>query len=606
MKNRLKFVIFFMILVLTILIARLFHISVNKYDYYKQQAYNLTVHSEYIAPIRGMITDRYDNKLAVNKLGFAIYIKPNLRYKSRRDILKREVDFIVDIFDYLDKDKLIKTYLKKDSPYNHNYINIVNFIDYNDMLKNYTKFLSRANIKVKSTSKRFYPYKEVSSHVIGYVGKANNKDIQKNKTSKYTGYIGKNGLEKYYDAYLQDSVGKREIQVNALNIELKELAQTKPKKSNIRSTIDINLQSQISKMFNEENKSGVAIVMDISDGAILAAGSYPEYDLNTFVDGISHEEWNILRNDFDHPFINKIINGKYPPGSVIKMGVAASLLFNNITTKSETKDCNGSINVGKKQRTFRCWKDKKGHEKVDLTKALAQSCDVYFYENSLKLGINNMGKTLKRFGFGEYTGVDLWGESRGILPSRDWKKNRYKESWFMGDTVNTSIGQGYFLVTPLQVAKYMAVLINKKDITPHFIKAIDDEEIIFEQKEIFTKDEKQKLELLKEGMFGVANDKKGTAYWHLLNTPYQIGAKTGTAQVIGIPKDEKERMKEEELTYYHRSHAWMSTYGPFENPKYVVVVLVEHGGHGGSATGNIISNIYKYLDENKLPLLGNE
>lgn len=596
---RLKLIISFILICTAILMSRIIYISIIKHDYYKTKAYNLTLHSEYIAPVRGMITDRFDNQLAINKLGFSIFMKPNLRFKSKQNILNKELDFIVSLFPYLKKDKLKKIYLKKDSPYNHNYIQIASFVNYDDMLRNYTRLLQHKNILVKSASKRLYPYNEISSHILGYVGRANEKELKVNKISKYTGYVGKSGLEKYYDSYLQDSVGKRNILVNAMNEELQELSVTKPTKSDIKITIDINLQKYISNIFKQSAKSGVAIVMDIRDGSILAAGSYPEYDLNMFADGISYKKWDKIIKDLNHPFTNKIINGVYPPGSIIKMGVASAFLFNDTISAKDKEECNGSIIIGKRHKRFRCWKGW-GHGKVNMTKAIRESCDVYFYNNSLKLGINKISETLARFGFGKKTGVDLPNEFFGVAPNKQWKERKYNLSWYIGDTINSSIGQGYVLVTPLQIAKYMAVLVTKKDITPHFIDSIDSKHIDFKAKEIFTKKEKRKLNLLRQGMFDVANNKRGTAFKHLLDAPFEIGAKTGTAQVIGIAKEEKERMKEEELKYYHRSHAWMATYGPYKNPRYVVVVLVEHGGHGGSSTGHIVTDIYTYLNDNYL------
>ncbi|MBT6389298.1 MAG: penicillin-binding protein 2, partial [Campylobacteraceae bacterium] len=240
-------------------------------------------------------------------------------------------------------------------------------------------------------------------------------------------------------------------------------------------------------------------------------------------------------------------------------------------------------------RKFRCWKEK-GHSTTNFRKAIRESCDDFFYKGSLKVGIDVISDTLHEFGFGERTNIDQSNEFVGINPNKHWKRIKHKQSWYMGETANASIGQGFTLVTPMQVARYTGALASNKLQRPHFLK--DDSLIVSKDMNI----NKKNLNILQKGMYDVANHIKGTASRHI-KTSIKVAAKTGTAQVVGIPQSEKKRMKEHELAYFKRSHAWLTTYAPYKKPQYVVTMLVEHGGHGGSAAGKIVGKIYDKLIE---------
>lgn len=442
----------------------------------------------------------------------------------------------------------------------------------------------KEDIKIESSTKRAYPQNELASHIIGYVGKASKHDISNNALSSYNGIIGKNGLEKFYNSKLQGDMGYRDVKVNALNKEIEILDEKEASiDNNIKISLDVRLQKYIQEIFT--GKSGAVVVMDAKNGEILSATSFPEFDNNIFVRGITPKEWNDMRNDFNHPFTNKVINGLYPPGSVVKMGVALSFLENGIPEDFNV-NCSGSLTIG--NRNFRCWKTQ-GHGSVNFRKAIAESCDDFFYKGSLRLGISKISNTLDKLGFGEATGVDQINEFLGVNPSKEWKEKKYKEPWYVGETVITSIGQGNMLVTPLQIARYTSYLATGKLPKPHFYKANYEEP---KELDIPTK----YLDIIRKGMYDVSYSPKGTASKHI-NSKITIAAKTGTAQVVSISQSEKVRMKESELQYYERSHAWITTYGPFENPQYVVTIIEEHGGHGGEAAGDIASKIYDKLQE---------
>jgi len=273
-----------------------------------------------------------------------------------------------------------------------------------------------------------------------------------------------------------------------------------------------------------------------------------------------------------------------------------AMLNTGIISPSTLIESTGTMELG--GRLFRDWK-KEGHGMIEYIRAIKESCDDYFYKTSLKVGIDNIAPFLFKLGFGQKTGIDLPREFIGIVPSREWKKERFKKGWSQGETLISSIGQGYFLVTPVQIAKYTAFLATGNGVTPHFIKKINDVPLDFpSDPSIVSPEQKRFLKVTREGMYQVVNQPGGTAFSHIkLKSPIKIAGKTGTAQVVGLSQTDKKRAREEDMEYYHRSHAWLTTYGPYENPQYVVSVLVEHGGHGGSEGGPIVSKIYDKLFE---------
>jgi len=578
------------------LISRIYQISIKSNYYYEHLAQMNIERKYYIKPVRGEILDRNGKLLAVNDIGFSIKIAPHLT-RYNREIKKRVankkliklIDGIVKEFPELNSTKLTKKYLAKDSYYNHRYIPVVDFIGYDGMIGAYPKLSINGSLKIESETKRMYPAGSMATHIVGYVGRSNLKENKRDPVVEKVGVIGKTGLERQYNKVLQGELGYRLVKVSARNKEVAEIEKVDPKEDqNLVLNIDLGLQKRINELF--KGQAGVAVVMGV-DGDIIAGVSYPSYDPNLFVGGISSKDWKELITDLDHPFTNKIIGGTYPPGSAIKMGMALS--FSKAGTAVEnTEFCKGYITLGRSNHKFRCWSHY-GHGKVGLRKAIRESCDVYFYDKALQTGINAMAKSLRKMGLGVKTGVDLPRERAGIIPDKAWKRRRYKQSWYMGETVIASIGQGYDLVTPLQVARYTAFLATGRLPTPQFVDVIAGKKV--EKKYELFEVNKQHLNQIRLGMYDVCNSPRGTARRTMSHLPIVVAGKTGTSQVVSIPQGEKKRMKESQLDYYSRSHAWLTTYAPFNNPKYVVTVLVEHGGHGGSTAGPIAAEIYKWM-----------
>ncbi|DAB37462.1 MAG TPA: penicillin-binding protein 2 [Sulfuricurvum kujiense] len=588
---KIKILLTFFIIVWIGLVVRVFHLSIQFNEYYEGLSENNSIKSELSAPVRGEILDRNNEPIAINELGFKIAFAPHLTKGKDTTLLDKEIAYLLSMIPTLDGKKIAKTYKQQDSYYNHAFIDVVDFVPHETVIPIYALMNLRDTIKISPSPKRLYPYGMVGSHLIGYVAKANQKEINADPSLQLLGHVGKNGIEKYYNRYLQGIAGERRIKVNAHNVEIEEIGRSATQENrNLVLNIDMNLQNFITQAF--EKRVGAIVVMDIH-GAVYAAGSYPEYDLNAFVSGISSSEWNALMLSVDAPFTNKLINGLYPPGSTIKTGMGLIYATSGMLDEHSSVDCSGSMKLG--NRAFRCWKNH-GHGSTDLSKAITQSCDDYFYKGSLQVGIERMSNGMMRMGLGKKSGVDLPNEFIGTVPSRAWKREKFNKPWYQGETLNTSIGQGDFLVTPMQIAQQTALMATGVLPIPHIAKTIGNNPYMPKPLDVLTPQEKQKLPIVQNAMRGVCNDPGGTAK-AFIHTRFPIAGKTGTAQTTGIAQNVKKRQSEHSMDYFSRSHAWFTTYGPADNPQFIVTVMVEHGGHGGEATGGMISSIYNKLDD---------
>ena len=587
MNTRILFLFRAFVLFWLLLLIKIFDISILEHKNFEDQASKNMLRQEPIVPIRGQILDRNGLPLATNTVGFSISLPPRLSLRANLPILEQEAEKLLAFFPKYSKEELIKKYRQKDSPYNHEFIPVIDFVGHEEILKYYPKLSQSNTLRIVPLARRFYPNNATASHIIGYVSRANQKDIEKQPIAKYTGNIGKEGLERQYDTFLQGELGERIVKVTALNQEVGVVSHKEAiENRDLITTLDIKLQSAMDSIFS--NKNGAAIIMDALNGEILAAGSYPEYNLNHFIGGISHENWNALRDNPHKPLINKFINGLYPPGSVIKMGMGLALLeYTDINENTEIKTP-PFIELG--GRKFRDWK-KEGHESADLYKAIKRSVDVYFYLLAQRTDFENIASVLKKMGLGEKTGVDLPNEFIGIVPSPSFKKKRYKQDWYVGDSVVSSIGQGLFLTTPLQIANYTALIASGKLPTPHFVK--NTQEAL--PKDVLNAFEKSKLPILREGMRQVCSEIGGTAFYATRESKAHLACKTGTAQVVGISQEDKARIKEEDMEYFHRSQAWITAFLPADNPRYVITIMVEHGGSGSGTGGPVLAKLSNAL-----------
>ncbi len=587
----LRIVMAFFILVWMLLLSKLYYLGIRSNSYYEQLAMRNAYKQEVVFPVRGIIFDRNKIPLVVNQIGFSIDIAPNLSSKSRRGELSAEVTKLVKLFPMLDPKKLEARYAMEDGPYNHDFIRVEDFIPYTAMLPYYALLAQDPLVRVQPFTKREYPKGSMIAHALGFVAKASPEDIKNNEYAKILGYVGKAGLEKFYEKQLQGIPGVRTILVDAYNREVAEVNKTAPSKNqDLILSLDTRVQEVCDKNF--AGRSGAIVVMDLATGGVIAGGSYPDYNVSSFAKGIAQDEWSALINDLGRPLTNKLTKGMYPPGSTIKPGVALSFLESGKITPQWTIRDQGYITFG--GRKFRDWKSE-GHGSVDLHKAIRESCDTYFYTGGSIVGIETIVKTLKRFGLGGKTGVDLPEESFGVLPDPLWKRKRLKQPWYLGDTLNTSIGQGNVLATPLQIAVYTGFIASGQLVTPRYGYSIGGVQIPTKILGRATSQDMAWLPAVREGMYAVCNEPGGTATRTLGNLPIKVAGKTGTAQVVGISQAEKTRMKESQYAYFHRSHAWLTTYAPFDKPRYVITALVEHGGHGGEAAGPMVRQLYETM-----------
>jgi len=585
---RYKIVILLFLGVWALMIGRLYQVSIKSGFYYEKLAKENIERQEYIKPVRGEIVDTDGNFLAINKIGFSLSIAPHL--SIRKGELQKVISQVQAVFPDINGSIMQEVYRKYSSAYNHKFIKVIEFIPYNDMMKVYPRLSLNPHIKIEAETKRHYPYGQYAAHIVGYIGRSNKKENDRDPVTKAVGRAGKSGLERYYNTLLEGELGYTITKVNARNKALEILEQKEPVSNrNLMLNLDMKLQKYIHLLLKK--KAAIVVVMK-STGEVLSAVSNPSYDPNLFVDGISVKNWKALQQNLGHPFTNKFIHAVYPPGSVIKMGIALATSKYGKGVLDREEKCVGFVTVGKSKHKFRCW-SKWGHGDVDLRRSIRESCDVYYYKKSLEIGIDNIAKTLKSIGLGIKTGIDLPSEYNGIIPDKAWKKKRYGLPWYIGETVIAAIGQGYDNITPMQVSRYMAFLATGKLVTPMLAKKINGNPVKMPSKRVHFNSEHMKQ--IRLGMYDVCNVKSGTAYKTMSKLPIKVAGKTGTAQVVSIPQDIKKRVKEEDLAYFKRSHAWITTYAPFKNPEYIVTVLLEHGGHGGSSAGPIAADIYKWL-----------
>ncbi len=470
-------------------------------------------------------------------------------------------------------------------------------------------------VKPVMTISRNYPFKEIYTHVLGYVSQPNEQEILENQTIQERFVpgmkIGKLGLEKRLETHLIGTNAIQRYEVNAYGKRINQLEHQKGQQgSKIRLTVDTEIQKACGELLNE--KAGSISVMDIYTGDIIAMYSSPSYDPNLFLFGISQDEWQLIRNNPLKPLINKTLSGLYSPGSTIKPIVALSALENNvIDTKFKVK-CTGKMELY--GQTFHCWKEK-GHGWVSLKNAMKQSCDTYFYEVARLLGVDRLNVTAEKFGLGKTVlGNYFDNEKKGLFPNTKWKKNNLGRGWVLGETLITGIGQGYIQSTPLQLCRMTAQIANGGySIKPKII--VDNNPISYEDAKqsmesglLFDSDSKtlldkrlfknqKNIKIVQEAMFSSTNERFGTSYKSRIDNPkYQFAGKTGTAQVKRISKRERELDLElEQIPYKDRDHALYVAYGPYVNPRYALSIIVEHGGSGSKAAAPIAKKLFKLI-----------
>jgi len=440
---------------------------------------------------------------------------------------------------------------------------------------------------------RNYPMVEDYSHVIGYVGPVSEADLKRfedpDQLILSPGFqIGKTGLEREKGALLRGVAGTQRVEVNAVGRVMRELGRNDALKgADIQLTLDHDLQHYA--QYRLEGESAAAVVMDVNSGDVRAMASTPGFDPNKFIRGISSKYWNSLIENEYRPLADKTISGAYPPGSTVKMVTALAALEEGVVDPDEEIMCRGYIEVG--NRRFHCWK-RGGHGRMNLTNGLKQSCDVYYYEISQRIGIEKMALMARRFGYGAKPPLPLPSISSGLTPNKQWKFDRYKDEWRIGDTLNAAIGQGFVLASPMQLAVMTARLASGRAVQPRIVQRINGMAEPLERAPDMQLTPKN-LDLVKLGMFRVSNETRGTAYRSRIEEPtLAMAGKTGTAQVKGISLEERAAgLNDDEVPWKYRDHALFVGFAPYDNPRYAISVVIEHGGSGSGAAAPVARDI---------------
>jgi penicillin-binding protein 2 len=593
--------VFVLLLVLT-LVARLVYMQVVRQSYFNTLADNNRIAIVPIVPNRGLIQDRNGIILAQNFSGYTLEISP-----PKVADLEATINSLATLVDIQPRDRKRFKKLLTESHTSNSYPIRSRLTDA-EVARFAAQRFRFPGVEIKARLFREYPYRDKTSHLIGYVSRINDNDFEQLEANQlaanYRGsdYIGKIGIEQKYEQQLHGTTGFEQLEVDAAGRGVRVLSRTAPESGKtLTLTIDIKLQEIAEQAFG--NFRGALVAIDPTNGEVLAFVSKPGYDPNMFVDGIDTESWDALNNSLDKPLNNRALRGQYPPGSTIKPFMALAGLDSGKRTANYTISDPGYFNLPGSRHQYRDWK-KGGHGSVDMFKAIVISCDTYFYGLATDLGIDGVHTYLDGFGFGKKTGLDMEGESSGLLPSSEWKRRRYNQIWYPGDTVSVGIGQGYMLVTPMQLAYATAVLANDgTGYRPHLVKQMPLATDTAADKLQLPADinlpiKPEYLSLVKRAMTAVTLP-GGTAAFAGSGASYSFAGKTGTAQVVGIKQGEKYNAKD--LSEYHRDHAWFIAFAPADKPRIAIAVLAENAGHGGSISAPIARKVIDYYLLGKAP-----
>lgn len=574
------------------LIANLYHLQVISYNDYRTRSNENRIKLVPVPPGRGLVYDRNGVLLAFNRTIYQLELTPE-KVKNIDATLKN----LKNIVDLTDED--IASF-QKERQNSKAFMPVIlkPVLTESEIAHFSVNQFHFPGVEIKSHQRRYYPYGSALTHVIGYVAKINPKDREElKKKGILVNYaashdIGKSGIERYYESLLHGKTGYEEIEVNNRGRVVRQLNEQPPQAGkNIYLTIDLKLQIYIEKLL--KGSRAAVIVTDPHSGEILALVSNPGYDVNLFVNGISSKNYQSLLDDPNRPLINRATQGIYPPASTVKPYIAVSALSAGIISKNSTFLDTGVWKLPGSEKRFRDWK-KGGRGRLNVKKAIVESADTFFYQIAYDMGIDRLSEWMSKFGFGQYTGIDLAEESAGIMPTRKWKEKKYKNPWYQGDTISVGIGQGYWTATPIQMMKVLMTLINDGKVkTPHLLLGTRAGELWLPYRQ---KDHVQigdihsgYWRLVKEGMYGVAHQPNGTAYKNFTGTPYKAAVKSGTAQVYSY-----ETYNVHKVAEHLRDHKLMIAFAPFDDPQVAVTVVLENGGVG-PPIGTITRDILDYI-----------
>ncbi len=606
-RLRLAISIGLMLLLFLVLFARFYHLQVTQSEHFHTLAEANRISIAPLIPNRGLILDRNGKILAQNYSTYTLEIVPN-----KIADLDQTLNTIADYIEITPNDlEQFRKLLRENRRFKH--LPIRNRLTDEEVARFAANRYRFPGVELQARILRYYPYSELASHVVGYISRISDKDLEQLEASEeldnYRGshFIGRIGIEQSYEKELHGITGFDEVETDAAGRSIRVLSRTPPVSgNNLVLTLDIDLQHVAYNAFGDQN--GALVAIDPNNGEILAFISKPGFDANLFVGGIDHKNWKRLNESIDNPLNNRALRGVYPPGSTFKPFMALAALELGLRSPGYAISDIGYFSLPGTKRRYRDWKVG-GHGRVDLRKSLVVSCDTYYYSLAHDMGIDRIYSFIQQFGLGKKTGIDIHGEAEGLLPSKEWKMRRHNQRWYAGDTISVGIGQGYVLTTPLQLAFSTGIIANNGTAyQPHFVK-----QIINNQTEI-TRDippnklytiehQPQNMELVHQALIEVTQP-GGTAARAAAGSEYQFAGKTGTSQVIGIKQNE--RYKEELIAKQHRDHAVFIAYAPAEQPTIALAVLVENGGSGGATAAPIARQVLDYFLLGKLPKIETE
>lgn len=556
---------------------RLWYLQVHKGGTFSDMARDNQLRQVLIGSARGRILDRSGTPLAVSEPSFALGL-------VREDC--EDIDgTLAKVSEWTGVDKhvlseTVKRGKKRVKPFEP--LILITDLPYEALARIEANAMLYPGLEIVVRQKRYYPTGALMSHVLGYVAEANEDELEKNPQLSLGDSVGKQGLELTHEDELRGSKGRKQVEVDAFGRQHNEFILEPPRAgADLKLSIDIGLQRECSRLL--EGQAGAILVMEPDTGKILAMVSQPSFDNNMFVLGVPADKWRELRDNPRHPIQNRVTQGVYPPGSVFKLLMAAAGLSEGFVRPGDVVACPGVYKVG--NRDFHDWK-KGGHGALDLRGALVHSCDIYFYKLGDRMGIDRLHDYAVASGFGTRTGIDLPHEKAGLIPSKEWKKKRFGAAWSKGETVIASIGQGYVLTSPLQIGRYLSALVNGGRLMKPELVETEAPQV---DATLPLKDGDRQVIL--DAM--VATVESGTAK-SLLRSDAVMAGKTGTAQVVKLINADIRR-KTHEMPYEQRDHAWLASWGRKDGKTYVVVCLVEHGGHGGEVSGPLVRKVYEYL-----------
>ena len=589
-ETRLTSAVFVIVVVWLILIARLFYLQVLEGDRYRVSAERNSVRTHRVMAPRGMILDRSRSILVDSRPSFDVLVVPHEAGDLPTTL--RRVAGLIDSR----PEPLLEALGRPQGRERFAALPVAHDLSWRSIARVESRLWALEGVLTEASRVRSYPYGSSAAHVLGWLGEIDKEELGGRQFQGYRvgDVIGREGVERLRDRELRGRTGGRNVLVDAHGRELERLDAIEAQAGrNVVLTLDYRLQQAAESALARTGQPGAVVALDPRNGEILVLASLPAFDPNAFAVGIDRPTWERLTANPRTPLHNRALQGQYPPGSTYKVVSALAGLETGVVTPDTTVQCTGSYRLGR--RRYRCWR-REGHGQVDLHRAIVESCDVYFYTLSQLLGVERLGYYARALGLGAPTGVDLRGEAAGLVPTAAWKEQRFGEPWVLGETVSLAIGQGFNLWTPIQLAStYATIAQGGSRYQPFVVKRIEDSQgNLIEERDPVPQGElaisKPSLDFVRNALRGVVQDPKGTGgVMRRLPGGVEAAAKTGTAQVVAQAQDPPP--DEEEIPEEYRDHAWFVTYAPIENPRIVVAVLVEHGGHGGTTAAPIAREV---------------